>query len=212
MTVEQWMANDEAGIQQFWELALALKRVRRQGWIDRGVDAPESVADHSWGVALLAWLASHGRADLDRNRVLLLGLAHDLPEAIAGDATPFDDTRDAGRRIDARRFLELPAYSAAALRGKRDEEARALAELISGLPRGVAEELRAAWIEYERQETVEARFVKQIDKLETLLQARAYGAAQPELIIESFRLGAQRDVSDPALRRIARLDEPEPGG
>ena len=79
----------------FWSLALQLKRLRRTGWIDRGVSDPESSADHSWGVALLAWLLARDYPDLDRERVLLLGLIHDLPEAVAGDATPFDHLRDA---------------------------------------------------------------------------------------------------------------------
>jgi len=72
-----------------------LKRLLRQGWLDRGVPPAdtESVADHSLGVALLAWMAAleaqAAGADLDPGRVLALALVHDLPEAEIGDWTPY---------------------------------------------------------------------------------------------------------------------------
>jgi putative hydrolases of HD superfamily len=103
------MRGDE--LLNFWSLAIRLKKLRRQGWIDRGVNDPESTADHSWAVALLAWLLVHDRPELDRDRVLLLGLVHDLPEAVAGDATPFDADRDEYGAIPAERFHALPSYS-----------------------------------------------------------------------------------------------------
>lgn len=201
---------DVEGFGRFWDIAVALKSVARQGWVDRGVLSPESVADHSWGVALLAWLAARDRDDLDRERVLLLGLVHDLPEAVTGDATPFDFARGRDGRIPRECFAELPVYSDDARRGKRDAEARALAELTAALPADLAGDIRSAWEEYDEQQTAEARFVKQIDKLETLLQSRVYKAAQPELVMDSFALGADRDVRDLKLRRIGRLSGPEP--
>jgi putative hydrolase of HD superfamily len=83
----------------------------------------------------------------------------------------------------------------------------ALNEMLHDMPDELAAELRGAWEEYERGETAEARFVRQIDKLETLLQAEDYLDIQPELVIDSFRLGARRDVSEPALAALleARL-------
>lgn len=194
----------------FWETAIALKSVRRQGWVDRGVSSPESVADHSWGVALLAWLAAGERDDLDRNRVLLLGLVHDLPEAVTGDVTPFDADRGADGAIPAGKFAEQPRYSEGARALKRAAEQHALSAIIAPLPDALAQEISAAWTEYESQQTPESRFVKQIDKLETLLQSRSYAAKQPELVMGSFRLGALRDVRDTPLRRIGGLSEPPP--
>lgn len=186
----------------FMELAIRLKRVRRQGWLDRGIHDPESSADHSWGVALLAWLLARDSDDLQHDRVMLLALVHDLPEALAGDATPFDTFRDETGVIPADHFSNPPTYDADAHDRKRDRERVALVEMLSHLPPDLADELHSAWEEYERAETPEARFVKQIDKLETLVQAEAYVAAQPDLIIDSFRRGARRDVTDPALATL----------
>ena len=68
---------------------LGLKDVLRQGWVNAGVPSPESVAAHSWGMAILALKLCPN--DLDLERVLKLCLVHDLPEVIVGDLTPSDD-------------------------------------------------------------------------------------------------------------------------
>ena len=68
---------------------LQLKDVKRQGWINVGVDDPESVASHSWGMAVLALRLCP--SELDLVKVLQLCLLHDLPEIIVGDLTPQDD-------------------------------------------------------------------------------------------------------------------------
>ncbi|MCA9779191.1 MAG: HD domain-containing protein, partial [Candidatus Eremiobacteraeota bacterium] len=59
---------------------LRLKTVSRQGWTRHPIPqaAVESVADHSYGVALLALLMCP--PELNRSRVLELALLHDLAE------------------------------------------------------------------------------------------------------------------------------------
>ena len=69
---------------------LRLKDVKRQGWVNSGIPEPESVAAHSWGMAILALRLCP--PELDLLRVLKLCLIHDLPEVIVGDLTPHDDT------------------------------------------------------------------------------------------------------------------------
>lgn len=189
----------------FWSLAQQLKQLRRQGWIDRGVVDPESAADHSWGVAFLAWLLARDKPELNRDRVLLLGLVHDLPEAIAGDPTPFDHLRNRRGTIDPAHFTESPTYSATVRQRKTAAERSALAELLRDLDPALATDIRAAWEEYEAAATPEARFVRQIDKLETLLQAETYRRIQPDIVIDSFRRGATRDVTDDQLTRYLSL-------
>ena len=69
---------------------LGLKHVLREGWVKAGVDSPESVAAHSWGMSILAM---HLCPDnLNKMRVLEMCLVHDLPEVEVGDLTPHDDT------------------------------------------------------------------------------------------------------------------------
>jgi len=90
-----------------------LKHLDRAGWVLAGHNAPESVAAHSWGVALRC--LQHCPEGLDLARVLSLAIVHDLAEAEVGDITPHDGVakedkatmeRDAMRTI-APQWLDL---------------------------------------------------------------------------------------------------------
>lgn len=178
-----------------------LKTLRRQGWIDRGVREPESVADHSFRLALMAWVLAQRRPDLDATRAMLLALVHDAAEAIAGDRTPFDAALQAGAE-PAVLFRQRPVYDPEAEARKTAAERAALRELAALLPEPVGERLIETWEEYEAALTAEARFVRQLDKIETVLQALEYRERQPDLIIDSFILGALDEVTDRSLREL----------
>ena len=54
---------------------LGLKHILREGWVRAGVDSPESVAAHSWGMSVLAMNLCP--PELNRMRVLeMLSLIH----------------------------------------------------------------------------------------------------------------------------------------
>jgi putative hydrolase of HD superfamily len=138
--------------------AYALKDERRTGWQLRGVDAPESVAAHAWGVAYLVLaLGDRFREDLpgvDLDRALRLAVVHDVAEAETGDiATRADSTADSVDR-DA----------------KEAAERAAMADLGGPLP----DRVRDAWEAYEARESPEAVLVKECDLLDTCLQAVRY--------------------------------------
>jgi len=196
-----------------------LKRIPRTGWLDRGVPPAEteSVADHSFRVALLAWLAARlaGNGDaLDPDRVLALALLHDLAEAVTGDLTPYDRAAIPAGDAEARRaFLDRrhrrdPARAAA----KRAAEAAAMTDLLADLPPPLAADLDRLWQELHAAASPEARFVKQADKLETFLQSREYAAANPSRPMASFAAEVDEEVHHPSLRSlldaIRRLDFP----
>lgn len=67
---------------------LQLKDIPRTGWVRSGVDNPESVAAHSWGMAVLALRLCPGHLDLCK--VLSMCLVHDVAEIVVGDLTPHD--------------------------------------------------------------------------------------------------------------------------
>lgn len=137
--------TDEALVRE----AFALKGLDRAGWVRVGVPRPESVAAHSWGVALLALLRCP--PELDRHKLLVMAILHDLAEAWVGDITPHDGVD----RIE-----------------KRRREAEAIEELLADHP-----ELRAVWEEAERGESDEARFLKDLDREDMRAQARLYAEA-----------------------------------
>jgi len=63
---------DPSGLASLFRTLGNLKRIRRTGWVDRGVptDDVESVADHSFLTAIVAWVVASDNSDLDADRVL----------------------------------------------------------------------------------------------------------------------------------------------
>ncbi|MEE2747196.1 MAG: HD domain-containing protein [Candidatus Thermoplasmatota archaeon] len=89
------MPSDEALIE-----ALGLKEVARAGWVRAGVNNPESVAAHSWGMAMLATQLCP--EELNLQRVLELCILHDVAEVLVGDITPHDDiTSEEKHRLES---------------------------------------------------------------------------------------------------------------
>lgn len=195
------MSQDWDTLLDFLEQAGRLKRLRRKGWVDRGVAEPESVADHSYRLALLTLLAGSLHPGIDVARAVILALVHDLPEALAGDQTPFDRQLEAGAD-PAQLFRSYPSYSPEVEAEKSARERAALRQMVAGLPDELARLLSEAWEEYEAGSTPEARLVRQLDKLETALQATEYRAEQPEITIDSFLLGAEAESVDPLAREL----------
>ena len=76
----------------------ALKTTPRTGWVNHGVDKPESIADHMYRMSLMAMVAAKSMPELDQNRCVKLALIHDLAEAIVGDITPHDPVTKRRRR------------------------------------------------------------------------------------------------------------------
>ncbi|MFK7931582.1 MAG: HD domain-containing protein [Myxococcota bacterium] len=152
---------------------VGLKAVDRAGWLRVGIDRPESVAAHSWGIALLVLLVLP--TDLDRERALTYAILHDLAEVRTGDITPHDGVAKAD---------------------KAHQESVAMHALLADHPRGPA--LLAAWHDYEAQIDPESRFVRQLDRLDMAIQAIRYQRDQGVDTTE-FLDSARRVVTDPAL-------------
>ena len=157
-------ATEIAHAVEFLTKSRALKRVARAGWLQRGLPPAtcESVADHSWRVALFALVlapATTEREAIDRDRAIRMALVHDLAECVVGDITPNDGVSD-----DEKRRLERAA----------------MREFCDGLTRGgggmatVARDVESLWEEYELGESAEAKLVKDMDKLEMIMQASEY--------------------------------------
>lgn len=194
-----------------------LKRLKRTGWVDRGVPQGEveSVADHSLLTALTAWIAAAEDVSLDRDRVLKLALVHDLAEALIGDAPPYEP-QDVPDRSDAAALREFFSVrhlrSAENAAAKREAEQNAAERLLALMPSAIAPEFRALWEEYDAQATPEARFVKQVDRLEAYGQARRYAEDHPDLPLWGFTDMAEKEIDHPALvaLRDAATDDPPP--
>ena len=174
------------GVVGLWGLAARLKAEPRRGWIGvSGVGKIESVADHSFGLAVLV-LSEAEKGGHNVERALRLALIHDLEESITGDLTPKDKRRLGKKGVERMR-----------------EAARArIMRLIPASRRGDYRELLR---DLAAGRTREARLVKDLDKLEMALQARNYETlGVPHGEVERFYRSAIRRIMDDELRKMAR--------
>lgn len=150
----------------FLLLANRLKTTPRTGWAVRGVTNCESVADHSFGVALTALTLSElVPLDLDREKILTMAILHDLAESVTGDLS-----------LGGSRLLPKGA--------KAEAEARAMDEALSGL--GFADRWLNIWREFEDLASDEARIVRDADRVDLLTQALVYERNTGTLNLEEF--------------------------
>ena len=180
---------------EFLREANRLKATARTGWIVEGVKDPESVAEHSFGTALLALVLSHARKDIDRAKAVKMALTHDLAESRIGDVLvdwKVDYHKTRGREIPGKNH----GISAAE---KHELEKEAMASLTAQIAGG--REILDLWMEFEEGKTAEAVFVRSVDKLEMLLQAVEYEKAQGVDLGHWLR-GQQNQPKDPHVREL----------
>mmetsp|Transcript_11973 Transcript_11973/g.24379 ORF Transcript_11973/g.24379 Transcript_11973/m.24379 type:complete len:334 (-) Transcript_11973:1258-2259(-) len=163
---EGYRSVGSVGILEFLLLCGRLKTTKRAGWLYHGVDLPESISDHMYRMAIMAMLVpSH--LGLRSERLVKLALVHDMAEAVVGDITPRDGVPKAEKHHREKKVV-------------LDIRDRILANSAVG------EEIFDLWMEYETGATDEARVVKDIDKLELLVQAFEYETAQGHDLSEFF--------------------------
>jgi putative hydrolase of HD superfamily len=185
------------GVLAFLRAAERLKVTHRSGYTSAG--NPESVAEHTWRLCLMAMLIQPSVPGVDFARLIRICIVHDLGEAIGGDIPAPEQAR----------------RTAAGEASKSADERRDLVTLVSPLPGGQQSEILALWDEYEAAKTPEARLAKALDKLETILQ-HTQGKNPPEFD-HAFNLGYGRQhTAQPELiaeirvildRETARLAE-----
>lgn len=141
-----------------------LKNIYRQGWLKVRIglehkEKCESVAEHSFSMALLAiTMIEKYNLPYDTLKCIKMCIIHELGEIYAGDYTPYDNISKEEQHI---------------------AEKNAIEKVLSSLD--FDNDFLQLWDEFEKKETQEAKFVKNLDALEFLLQSSAY-----ELDVSSF--------------------------
>jgi len=129
---------------QFLNTIEKLKCNTRHSWSSEG--RQESVAEHSWRLAVMAMLCADEYPELDINKVIKMCLIHDFGEAITGDIPSFWKTEQ-----------------------HEADENIAVAHLLSLLPSAHADELTQLFAEMNNMQTPEAKLYKALDNLEGVL-------------------------------------------
>ncbi|MCH7313368.1 bifunctional HD family hydrolase/GNAT family N-acetyltransferase [Acinetobacter sp. ANC 3882] len=131
----------------FLREAEKLKNVIRFSHTSNG--RQESTAEHSWRLCLMAMIFADQFKQIDFEKLLKMCLIHDLGEAIHGD---------------------IPAILKDQFPDKHQQEKQDLYQLTESLDEHPQTLIRTLWEEYENASTPEAKLVKALDKLETILQ------------------------------------------
>jgi putative hydrolases of HD superfamily len=84
----------------FLLLAQNLKVTKRTGWVNHGVDEPESIADHMHRMSLIALLLPLDNLNIDRDSLIKMALVHDVAEAVVGDIIPGAMSREAKFKLE----------------------------------------------------------------------------------------------------------------
>jgi putative hydrolase of HD superfamily len=144
------MNREIIALLEFIKRAEKLKTELRHSYTSNK-DRQESVADHSWMLALMAILMfDYVDLKVDKLKVIKMLIIHDLAEAITGDVPAFE--------ISARNKDKYPA------------ELASMKKLTKGLPKKLADEILSLWDEHEKKTTDEAKLAQCIDKSEALIQ------------------------------------------
>ena len=162
----------------FFNISAKLKKVPRQGWIDKlSLNTPESVAEHTFSMAIIGMIFSDLEG-YDTEKILKIILLHDLAESIIGDIIP--------EQISKEQKIEL--------------ENNAMQKILNNLPDTLQKKYSELWIEYQSNQSKEAKIVHQVDKLEMALQAKIYSKeGHPKDKLNSFFNTARNEITDPKL-------------
>lgn len=163
-----------------------LKDVLRSGVTSKG--RQESTAEHTWRLCLLAMVFEDQLHHLEFGKVMKICVLHDLGEAISGDIAAVEQRADSG---------------------KSEQERMDLIRLMRPLDTKLSREFLSLWEEYEAASSPEARAVKALDKIETLIQHNQ-GANPPDFDYEfNLTYGEAYTDADPLFSEIRAFIDKE---
>jgi len=168
----------------FFNIIADLKKIPRKGWKEKvGLLTPESVADHSYNMAVMAMVLSDLR-EFDTEKILRMALLHDIAESVTGDFTPEEISK----------------------KDKKKLEDNAMLDILSKLPSTLASNYTKIWTEYQNGNSKEAILVHEIDHLEMALQAQKYrGEGYSAENLEVFFSVAKKEIKSKEV--LAILDK-----
>jgi putative hydrolase of HD superfamily len=180
-----------------------LKRMKRRGWVINQIKNAESIAEHSFRVAIMAWLLAEKKKGFDIEKIIKMALIHDICEVYAGDATPYDSILPKNKKDLKKLMKTWPRFSNSEKRElaleKHKKEWQALVKITSKLEPKPRKEILDLWLDYEEGLTKEGRFLNQADRVENLLQALEYWKKTNNPPIGPWWTWAREFFSDPLL-------------
>ncbi|XP_076288648.1 5'-deoxynucleotidase HDDC2 isoform X2 [Lasioglossum baleicum] len=155
--------------------------MKRTGWVIRNVPDPETIAGHMYRMAMLSFLVDNDE-QLDKVKIMQMALIHDLAECIVGDITPH-----CGVSPDEKHRRE-------------DAAMETICKLLGNKGPMILEMFR----EYEKQESPEAKYVKDLDILDLMMQAYEYEKRDNVPgVLEEFFVATNGKIRHPFISKMA---------
>jgi len=187
-----------------------LKRKFRKGWLIHGIKNSESTAEHIFRMTIIAWVLGKNKK-LNMEKVIKIALIHDLCEVYAPDMTPYDPLLPKDRKKAMEILKKWPKFTPSLkikkYKNKYKIELFALKRLVSRLPFHLGKEILNLWFEFEKGLSKEGRFVKQVDKVENLLQCMEYWKKHGKIQRKLWMRWAKEILDDPVLIEFMRTLE-----
>ncbi|KAG4432848.1 hypothetical protein IFR05_011667 [Cadophora sp. M221] len=166
--------------------------MKRDGWVQRGIkpSEAESNAGHSHRMAISCWALLPQSGPLNRMKCFTMSATHDMGEYLIGDLTP-----SAGIHKDVKKIHEGHSHEL-------------LVTVLRHSSPIAADEFRQCFAEFEEGETLEARFVHDVDTFEPGVQAVEYKIRYPYIHgLEDFLLPTSKIHSREVQELIELLSE-----
>jgi putative hydrolase of HD superfamily len=144
-------ANPHLNALNFFAEAGLLKKIKRSGWWVAGIKDPESVAEHSFRCAVMAYYLAH-LENVDPHKTLVMALFNDIHEA------RINDLHKMGHY-----YIDF-----------RDAEKKVFKDQVEFLDDKFKRELTNFRTEYDKQDSKESLVARDADILECLIQAKEY--------------------------------------
>lgn len=149
------------------------KEIYRQTYISSG-RRKENDAEHSWHLAVMAFVLAEYFKNVDILKVIKMVLMHDLVEIYAGDTY---------------------CYDSEANKDKAKRELEAAHKIYGMLPEAQAQEYKDLWLEFEEGKTEDALFAIALDHLQPItLNVATNGLAWKEHGIYSEQVIGRNQV------------------
>lgn len=158
------------------------KRLLRSGWVREGIKDPESVAEHSFRVGVLAMVLAD-KLEVDKEKLIKMAFIHDLTETKTGDIV----------------WVRWGIVDPEVREKKEKREMRGIVGIFQKIENG--EEYVRVFEEMMLNSTREARIFWELDKLEMVLQALEYEEEQGKNLEEFFQT-VDLCVREPFLRKL----------
>lgn len=163
------------------------KQVFRQTHLS-GRGRRENDAEHAWHMAVMAYiLREYSNRNIDIARTMIMCLVHDIVEIDAGDTYAYDDE---GKKT------------------QKELEEKAKDRIFSILPDDQADEMKAIFEEFEKNETAEAQFAHAMDNIQPILLNNSNGGADwKEHKVRAAQVMKRQEKTKPGSEEIFSLAE-----